>query len=167
MVGHSLGAALSLLDGVYLRVQLNASVSVRVVAYGMPRVGNQDFVNWVEDNLGGDVTHINNEEDTVPIVPGWLLGFHHPSGEAHITDSSMWESCSGELLSPSGVRVRVFGKEPDVKQGVPKQNMMSNGVGGGVQEEGLTPMRDTKESAQGVASQARTILPICASSAMY
>ena len=39
VVGHSLGAALSLLDGVYLRIQLSASVNVRVIGYGMPRVG--------------------------------------------------------------------------------------------------------------------------------
>ena len=96
MVGHSLGAALSLLDGVYLRLQLSESVSVRVVGYGMPRVGNQDFANWVDANLG-DVTHINNKEDPIPILPGMFLGYHHPSGEVHITDSGTWESCPGEF----------------------------------------------------------------------
>jgi predicted lipase len=97
IVGHSLGAALALIDGVYLRLQL-PSATVRVVGYGMPRVGNQDFANWVDSNLGGHVTHVNNEEDPIPIVPGMFLGFHHASGEVHITDSGTWESCSGEFL---------------------------------------------------------------------
>lgn len=97
VVGHSLGAALALLDGVYLHLQL-PSTSVRVVGYGMPRVGNQNFANWVDSNLGGQVTHINNEEDPIPIVPGRFLGYVHASGEVHITDSGPWESCPGEFL---------------------------------------------------------------------
>jgi hypothetical protein len=64
----------------------------------MPRVGNQDFANWVDSNLGGHVTHINNEEDPIPIVPGRFLDFVHASGEVHITDSGTWESCPGEFL---------------------------------------------------------------------
>ncbi|KAF8259379.1 lipase, partial [Lactarius quietus] len=95
-LGHSLGAALSLLDAVYLRLQLSSSVSVHVVGYGMPRVGNQDFANWVDSNLSGQVTHINNEEDPIPILPGMFLGFVHPSGEVHITDSGTWENCPGQ-----------------------------------------------------------------------
>jgi hypothetical protein len=77
---------------------------VRVVVYGLPRVGNQDFANWVDSNLSGQVTHINNKKDPIPIVPGRFLGFDHPSGEIHITDSNTWENCPGELLS-LGVRV--------------------------------------------------------------
>ncbi|KAI9458353.1 lipase class 3 family protein [Lactarius psammicola] len=96
VVGHSLGAALSLLDGVYLRLHLSASVNVRVIGYGMPRVGNQDFANWVDSHLGGQVTRVNNREDPIPIVPGRFLGFHHVSGEVHITDSGTWESCPGQ-----------------------------------------------------------------------
>lgn len=112
VVGHSLGAALALLDGVYIHVQLT-SVSVRVVSYGMPRVGNQDFANWVDKNLSGRVTHVNNEEDPVPTVPGMFSGFVHVSGEVHITDSGAWENCPGERFSSlavslSGVRVRLY-----------------------------------------------------------
>ncbi len=106
VVGFSLGAALSLLDGVYLRLHLSSSVSVRVIGYGMPRVGNQDFADWVDSHLGGQVTHINNREDPIPIIPDRSLGFHHASGEVHITDSGSWENCPGELFSSlSGMRV--------------------------------------------------------------
>ncbi|KAI9458357.1 lipase class 3 family protein [Lactarius psammicola] len=96
VVGHSLGAALSLLDGVYLSLHLNASVNVRVIGYGMPRVGNQAFANWVDSHLGGQVMHINNRKDPVPTLPNRFLGFHHASGEVHITDSGTWENCPGQ-----------------------------------------------------------------------
>ena len=106
VVGFSLGAALSLLDGVYLRLHLSSSVSVRVIGYGMPRVGNQAFADWVDSHLGGQVTHINDREDPIPIFPDRSLGFHHASVEVHITDSGSWENCPGELFSSlSGVRV--------------------------------------------------------------
>ncbi|KAH9169452.1 Alpha/Beta hydrolase protein [Lactarius sanguifluus] len=80
VVGHSLGAALSLLDGLYLRFHLNATVNVQVIDYGMPRVGNKAFAHWVDTHLSGQVTHINNRSDPVPILPPRFLGFHHASG---------------------------------------------------------------------------------------
>lgn len=44
------------------------------------------------------LTHINNEEDPIPICPGEFLGFVHPSGEVHIEDSGEWASCPGRLF---------------------------------------------------------------------
>ncbi|KAI0258660.1 lipase [Gloeopeniophorella convolvens] len=95
-VGHSLGAALALLDALYLRIQLPATVTVSMVGYGLPRVGNQAFASLIDSTLGGRVTHINNEEDPIPTVPGMFLGFHHPAGEIHIQDSGAWDSCPGD-----------------------------------------------------------------------
>ncbi|KAK2462712.1 hypothetical protein APHAL10511_005230 [Amanita phalloides] len=92
VVGHSLGAAIALLDGVYLPLHL--TVPVNAVTYGMPRVGNQAFADYVDANL--QLTHINNMKDPVPIVPGRFLGYHHPSGEIHITETGPWESCPGQ-----------------------------------------------------------------------
>ncbi|KDR85907.1 hypothetical protein GALMADRAFT_218973 [Galerina marginata CBS 339.88] len=93
IVGHSLGAAIALLDGVYLPLHISG-VSFRVVGYGMPRVGNQAFANYVDAHLS--LTHINNKEDIVPILPGRFLGYHHPSGEVHIMDSNQWVNCPGQ-----------------------------------------------------------------------
>jgi len=93
VVGHSLGAALALLDTVYLSQNI-PEVSVRMVGYGLPRVGNQAFANYVDANL--DVTHINNKKDPVPIVPGMFLGYHHPAGEVHIMANNQWVSCPGQ-----------------------------------------------------------------------
>ncbi|EMD31090.1 hypothetical protein CERSUDRAFT_120138 [Gelatoporia subvermispora B] len=95
VVGHSLGAAISLLDFVFLPLHLPSDITVRFVGYGLPRVGNQDFANFVDDT-GRSVTHINNEEDPIPILPGMFLGYHHPSGEVHIEDSGEWANCPGQ-----------------------------------------------------------------------
>ena len=104
VTGHSLGAALSLLEGIHLRVKLDASVGVRVIGYGMPRVGNQVFADWVDSHLGGNVTHINNQHDPIPTLPSEFVGYVHPSGEIRIQESGSWLSCPGEPLfttSPS------------------------------------------------------------------
>jgi len=93
IVGHSLGAALALLDGIYLPLHISG-VSFRMIGYGMPRVGNQVFADYIDAHL--DVTHINNKEDFVPIIPGLALGYHHPSGEVHIMDNNEWVSCPGQ-----------------------------------------------------------------------
>ena len=97
MVGHSLGGALALLDSVYLPLHLSGT-TFKTVTYGMPRVGSQAFADYVDGNVA-DLTHVNNEEDPVPILPGMFLGFHHPSGEVHIQDSGAWDACPGELPS--------------------------------------------------------------------
>ncbi|KAJ7780286.1 lipase [Mycena maculata] len=93
-VAHSLGGAIALLDGVYLPLHLSATVKVNVVAYGLPRVGNQAFANYVDAHLS--LTHINNRKDVVPIIPGMDLDYHHPSGEVHIQESGEWDSCPGQ-----------------------------------------------------------------------
>ncbi|KAK0436915.1 alpha/beta-hydrolase [Armillaria borealis] len=95
VVGHSLGGAIALLDGVYLDLQL-PTASVSVISYGMPRVGNQAFADYVDAHVS--VSHVNNKKDPVPILPGRFLGFHHPSGEKHITDSNAWVACPSNIL---------------------------------------------------------------------
>jgi len=94
IVGHSLGAAISLLDAVYLPLHIS-DASFTFVGYGLPRVGNQAFADYV-DASSVSVTHINNEEDPIPICPGMFLGFVHPSGEVHIEDSGEWANCPGQ-----------------------------------------------------------------------
>jgi hypothetical protein len=101
VTGHSLGAALALLDSVYLPLHLPAGTRVSMVAYGMPRVGNPAFADYVDamdsaDSVTVTVTHINNKKDPIAIVPGLFLGFAHPAGEVHIQDSdNSWVSCPG------------------------------------------------------------------------
>lgn len=98
VVGHSLGAALALLDGVFLSLQLPKNVTVNVIDFAMPRVGNQAFVDFVDIQLSGRVTHVNNKEDPIPVLPPIYFGFHQPSGEIHIQDSGEWDDCPGAFL---------------------------------------------------------------------
>jgi hypothetical protein len=93
-VGHSLGGALAVLEGVFFKTQL-PSATIRVVTYGLPRVGNQEFADWVDAKIP-DLTHITNDNDPIPIVPGRFLGFHHPHGEIHIDDNAVWRACAGQ-----------------------------------------------------------------------
>ncbi|OAX37109.1 alpha/beta-hydrolase [Rhizopogon vinicolor AM-OR11-026] len=94
MVGHSLGAAITLLDSVYLPLWLPAGTTFQTIGYGLPRVGNQDFANYIDANVY--LTHINHEEDPVPTCPGMFLDFVHPAGEVHIQDSGEWAACPGQ-----------------------------------------------------------------------
>ncbi|KAJ3761776.1 lipase class 3 family protein [Lentinula raphanica] len=93
-VGHSLGAAISLLDALYLSIQI-PSATTNFIGYGLPRVGNQAFADLMDSKFP-NLAHINNKEDMVPIVPGELLGYVHPSGEKHILDNSTWVACPGQ-----------------------------------------------------------------------
>ncbi|KAF9466202.1 lipase class 3 family protein [Collybia nuda] len=93
IVGHSLGAALALLDGVYLPLNL-PNVNFKTIGYGMPRVGNQAFANYVDAHV--TLSHVNNLQDVVPTLPGRFLGFHHPQGEKHIQEDLSWVSCPGQ-----------------------------------------------------------------------
>ncbi|KAI0067074.1 lipase [Artomyces pyxidatus] len=94
LTGHSLGAALSLLDTVFLSLNLPEDVALSTIGYGLPRVGNQAWADYLDANI--QVTHINNQEDPVPTLPGQFLGFHHPSGEIHIQDTGVWDVCPGQ-----------------------------------------------------------------------
>ncbi|EIM86952.1 alpha/beta-hydrolase [Stereum hirsutum FP-91666 SS1] len=114
-IGHSLGAALAMLDAVMFTTQF-PDASVNHVGYGQPRVGNQDFADYVDANV--NVTHINNKLDYIPILPGMFLGFHHPSGEIRIQDDDSWDSCPGQdnesTLCTTGAVPDVFaGNETD------------------------------------------------------
>ena len=80
----------------YLPLWLPAGTTFQTFCYGLPRVGNQAFANYVDANLY--LTHINNEEDPIPICPGMFLGYVHPAGEVHIRDSGEWAACPGEFF---------------------------------------------------------------------
>ncbi|KAJ7589465.1 lipase [Mycena floridula] len=95
LVGHSLGAALSLLDAVYLSLHLPSSIKISVIGYGMPRVGNQAFADYIDSHIHS-LTRINNKEDPIPVLPSRVLDYHHASGEIHIVDSGVWTVCPGQ-----------------------------------------------------------------------
>ena len=89
------GAAISLLDALYIPLHI-PSANVKFVGYGLPRVGNQAFADYVDANFSGIFTRINHAEDPIPTVPGRFLGYVHASGEDHIEDNGTWYACQGE-----------------------------------------------------------------------
>jgi len=84
VTGHSLGAALAILDGVMFKMTLSSDIQVLSVVFGLPRVGNQAFANMF-DSLFPTFSHVTNQNDPVPTIPPQFLSYQHPSGEVHIT----------------------------------------------------------------------------------
>jgi len=95
LTGHSLGAAIALLDSVYLPLHLPHNTTFKTTVYGLPRVGNQAFADYVDKHVS-QLTHVNNKEDPIPTLPGRFLGYAHPAGEVHIEDSNEWDACPGQ-----------------------------------------------------------------------
>lgn len=70
------GAAISLLDALSLKARIPGT-EVTFYGYGLPRVGNQAFANYVDASLSS-FTRITNLNDPIPIVPFEILTYHHP-----------------------------------------------------------------------------------------
>ncbi|EIN05744.1 alpha/beta-hydrolase [Punctularia strigosozonata HHB-11173 SS5] len=96
VVGHSLGAAIATLDAMMLRSRLPAGVTMDTVVFGLPRMGNQEWADFVDAQLGSQFTHVSNDQDPIPQVPSFLLGFQHPSGEVHIKTGNVTLVCDGQ-----------------------------------------------------------------------
>ncbi|KAJ7022004.1 alpha/beta-hydrolase [Mycena alexandri] len=96
VTGHSLGAAISLLDAIFLKQQLPSNTSIQVVGFGRPRVGNPAFANWVDSMFGANNTFVVSRDDPVPHVPLLAQGFQHASGEVWIKDNTTTLACDGQ-----------------------------------------------------------------------
>ncbi|KAL7937270.1 alpha/beta-hydrolase [Trichoderma chlorosporum] len=75
--GHSLGAAVATLAAAFLRTQ---GFAIDLVTFGSPRVGNDDFANFVTSQPGAElrVTHF---DDPVPRLPPIIFEYRHVSPE--------------------------------------------------------------------------------------
>ncbi|KAJ3907188.1 Alpha/Beta hydrolase protein [Lentinula edodes] len=51
IAGHSLGATIATLDAVMLHEQLDSSVKKTVVVFGLPRMGNEHWANYVDSTV--------------------------------------------------------------------------------------------------------------------
>ncbi|PVF97008.1 alpha/beta-hydrolase [Serendipita vermifera] len=93
--GHSLGAAIAAISAASMRLRLGTSWTYKVVVYGQPRVGNQAWVTWLDNNVP-DLTRINNKNDVVPTVPTQAMGYVGSDGEIHIRQDGAWAVCPGD-----------------------------------------------------------------------
>lgn len=92
--GHSLGAAVAIMDAVFLKQHLDPSVSISTTVFGLPRSGNQAWADFVDKNAPG-LVHIHNKNDVVGTVPPRAIDYQHPSGEIHIQDAGSL-NCAGQ-----------------------------------------------------------------------
>lgn len=84
--GHSLGAALAAIAGAHFNHAL--PVDVHVYAFGLPRTGNQQWADYIDEKLGGRFFYVVNGRDWVPRVPPQGMNYQHPSGEIWIREPS-------------------------------------------------------------------------------
>ncbi|KAJ3280507.1 hypothetical protein HK104_000613 [Borealophlyctis nickersoniae] len=92
-VGHSLGGALTLLaavDGTYTFLKDLPPTSIRVITFGIPRVGNARFAQLVYDT-GLPVYRSVNYNDMVPHLPPESFDFVH-------VDYEIWTNGKGEVV---------------------------------------------------------------------
>lgn len=95
VTGHSLGAAIATMTGLWLKQ--NVDVPVSITGFGLPRGGNKEWADLLDKEVG--VTFLTNQNDPVPTVPPLFLGFQHPQGEFHIVDDKLENSvisCPGQ-----------------------------------------------------------------------
>ncbi|KZW00038.1 lipase class 3 family protein [Exidia glandulosa HHB12029] len=94
LAGHSLGAALSVLDGIALKIAM-PDASFRIATFGQPRLGNKAFADYVDAHFPGTI-RMTNKRDLVPTIPGRFLGYAHFSGEVHIKSDDSIVLCHGQ-----------------------------------------------------------------------
>ncbi|KAG6829474.1 hypothetical protein H0H87_011346, partial [Tephrocybe sp. NHM501043] len=84
VTGHSLGAAVAMMDAIMLHQELDPSLQITTTVFGLPRGGNAAWADLVDATLADTMTHITNQNDPVPNLPPQFLKYQHPGGEVHI-----------------------------------------------------------------------------------
>jgi hypothetical protein len=95
VVGHSQGGALGHLAAVHLQRTI-PEVSVVGRMFAAPRVGNQEWANYLDATLGEYSQHMSHLNDIVPQLPPAEWGFVHSSNEVWIKEDkpATYISCS-------------------------------------------------------------------------
>ena len=95
MTGHSLGAAIAMLAAYELQYEFKIPVD-GVYTYGQPRVGNEAFHDFYNDNSPRVTWRLTHWRDPVPHVPLESMGFSHIGTEVwYNEDFSVGKVCDG------------------------------------------------------------------------
>lgn len=81
LVGHSLGASLSILSAFDLVENDVKDVPVTAIVFGSPQVGNKAFNERFNKFPNLKVLHVKNVIDLIPHYPGRLLGYEYTGVE--------------------------------------------------------------------------------------
>lgn len=103
VTGHSLGAVLALLTAVDLVIHDGFAEPV-LYAFGLPRVGNEEFEKFANSKAAG--FRVVHQNDIVPQLPpqgdvGKLFDFHHPPTEVWYRSGEPYKVCDKEGEDPS------------------------------------------------------------------
>ncbi|KAJ3327128.1 hypothetical protein HDU76_012343 [Blyttiomyces sp. JEL0837] len=91
---HSLGAAVSVLGALTMVEKGIISASnTHLALYGLPRIGNKDFSDFVTSVGFASVVRTVNQNDLVPHLPFEFMGFNHFAGERWINRNQQIVSC--------------------------------------------------------------------------
>ena len=79
VTGHSLGGALANLAAADIRVNIRPSNRVRVMTFGQPRPGDDNFSNWLFQQFTNvnDLIRVTHADDPVVRLPPRMMGFRH------------------------------------------------------------------------------------------
>lgn len=85
ITGHSLGGVLAeflAIDAISRNIYLPGQI--QLFTYGAPRVGNKEYVAFLNNLAFNSVTRVTFNNDLVPLLPPQALGFFHHGKELHI-----------------------------------------------------------------------------------
>jgi len=91
------------LCGVDMAMEFGKNLSVSVINFGMPRVGNDDFVA-LYDTLNISTFRTVHYHDLVPHWPFEIFDYHHVPTEIweyNATDPNDWKVCDGSGEDPT------------------------------------------------------------------
>jgi hypothetical protein len=77
--GHSLGAAIAMMDSLMLRLQLDASVPVSTTVFGLPRGGNQAYADLLDKQVRPAFSNANDHTLTPHAAREQLSVRHEPA----------------------------------------------------------------------------------------
>ena len=101
MTGHSLGAAIAMLAAYELQYEFKIPVD-GAWTFGQPRVGNQAFHDFYNDNSPRVTWRLTHWRDPVPHVPLKSMGFSHIGNEVwYNEDFSTGKVCDGSGEDPT------------------------------------------------------------------
>ena len=118
LTGHSRGAAEATLAALDIREELG-NISMTMVNFGSPRVGNQAYSSLFESEMTGQSKwwRVTHARDPVPRLPPRLFGYYHISNEIWYPDNTLKYVVCPEPESPScldGMRFYPFATEDHV-----------------------------------------------------
>ena len=100
VAGHSLGAALSILYGVYVaKYVLPKEEPVQVINLGAPRVGDEEFYHAIQKIPNLTIWRMVFRDDIVPRCPPMILGYRHVGHMLHWDETNTVKAYHQQLES--------------------------------------------------------------------